>query len=1587
MDRDFTVQVPEPQPSTLNESTGGSRAAQNPSNAANQTQVNITASTSHTPQGGSGVVQTQTPAGEGTVTRWFFKPVIDHPHDFFCVKKSSPPVKAGIAQRFAKMTLWDDDKGLKVGPNTITIGISLGNMNVNCLESVTFSVGSGTPSYDSPEVISPQVIKDLSATSGSDVVMIELDRRLEVTIDNVQSLQINMEIVLATNKQPATNGDYVELHYLDLRAYDPHGSIKGPFSLPHLWSIKVDHEKGSDVTNTSQPAELSCFAISGNGNFVATLSVKGNYLQLDLWDLQLNDKSVVSQAGITGAEMDGDNYSEHRSPCAQSLIPLSLVNDHSFIPVLGMVDDSFTISVSWDGSMVALMIHTKQHINGTFQALKIDRNPEKTPASGLPVLTSLGPIAFNKLCPKLEAFCGFGKFHIKDQNRNNELFITCDGVSVDIYSVIGAWNHVRGIKLSVNSPIPNPKSLIDGLRGHYFGWLNEDDIVLICDLNSRIVSYSEEPYCSRVIFSSDGSKMVFQAGNTFTTRWTRSGTELSSATIPHNIIGGVDFAFLENDDRIIIPTGISNEHNGRGIPGVILDATNFSTVGMAYVPIARLQHLQSGGTHSQYLYTSSRSTLRLTSLKDVMDPPKLPSSYQCDRRCFTELSATEVLDDMLGESLDGPLSLTSGLTFSVKYLRVPSRRSQEPGLRSVSVWLSDGQGEPREVLLIPPIDTINIPKSDQQYDVAFDLPNLQMIVFTGTYVMVWRVPTTLDENFMLLLAWSTPISPIQTPGGDYSLLNEVAHCSHGHQYIRVLQNRNLVDTLRLHSDDAFGPYPSQFLNGIPVLVEMFSTGDSDFRQLVLSYIGRYLNRYSPGDDASIMFKICQNITQKNWMSTRTFLKALLDSEHGRWVPRPGLESNPIGQLLDRGDPKPSVGVSVPRAIDIAQIVIDYCIRMAKKEKDHQFISPVMGCLGKLVSLRRQRSDVVSEILQKLAFIPARKQSFVIDRAIIPRSAGLSPRPIYDCRNPVLHLDRTSLSTEHVPQNDNFTRDLFVASFEMLWHVSVEQSDPPSRIPPRLPKLILECIKQTQAKISMHRRSLEYIVLYIAMGLPDNMTVGMFFSAMRLFYGATSTVKYHDFALESLDNPAIAALIEYKWNTFGFIYWFSRFLLQCIYYILVLVAVFVQVYSEQQEQLLGVFIAITVMACYFLILESVYNWMDIIVFSLPSAGSVCQILNITIEGADYNTSTLSFSVLFIFLHFLFELRVNKMVCHFVTIITGIIGGIRLFFIVFAAGILAFTIAILHLIRACPSGTCDQSGVKFPRHFFGAISSTYFFMGGIWDPVSDELSGDDWSIHIMMIFYFFFTTILLLNVLISFINNAFNVADETWQLVWVENRMQYVVAAERIFCAFPEYRKQRQDYFPEEIYYSATFHEVKAYTDKYPSSDMADQPTQPEEKSKPSKEVSVAKTTVPVTCNNAVAGQRTENWQNPTQQSYLRSEQQQQLIEQRNTIRELKNETQQSRQQLNELKEQLTRQQQSFDEQTKESQRQMTLLQDTLHQQFAALRDALSAAPGVRPRSAPEPTPFAGAPNQSWSNIGTTHHNSGEQDEDDTEFSIL
>jgi hypothetical protein len=56
------------------------------------------------------------------------------------------------------------------------------------------------------------------------------------------------------------------------------------------------------------------------------------------------------------------------------------------------------------------------------------------------------------------------------------------------------------------------------------------------------------------------------------------------------------------------------------------------------------------------------------------------------------------------------------------------------------------------------------------------------------------------------------------------------------------------------------------------------------------------------------------------------------------------------------------------------------------------------------------------------------------------------------------------------------------------------------------------------------------------------------------------------------------------NTIGFKYWLFRFIFQCCFYLLVLTAVFSQVYKESYDPMTGVFIAIVAMSGILLLLE-------------------------------------------------------------------------------------------------------------------------------------------------------------------------------------------------------------------------------------------------------------------------------------------------------------------------------------------------------------------------------------------------------------------
>ncbi|KAI1286536.1 hypothetical protein EDD11_000295, partial [Mortierella claussenii] len=226
----------------------------------------------------------------------------------------------------------------------------------------------------------------------------------------------------------------------------------------------------------------------------------------------------------------------------------------------------------------------------------------------------------------------------------------------------------------------------------------------------------------------------------------------------------------------------------------------------------------------------------------------------------------------------------------------------------------------------------------------------------------------------------------------------------------------------------------------------------------------------------------------------------------------------------------------------------------------------------------------------------------------------------------------------------------------------------------------------------------------------------------------------------------------------------------------------------------------------------YNITGLLAYFLPMVASIDQLVVIMMTDLNGNARLLSFSVLAVFVNMLYELRVIKMVCKYVTIIQRAVAEILAFFIIFGVGIATFTIAILHVLHACPVDTCTRDPDSgYPTQFFGALTSTFFFMAGRFGPINDELSSQDWGFHVMMIFCYLFTNIVMMNVLISLFSMTFIKGDDCWRLTWIDCRLRYIESAENMSYHVQGFR-ETHDYFPKEIYYTADPLKVTAFHER-------------------------------------------------------------------------------------------------------------------------------------------------------------------------------
>ncbi|KAG0031570.1 hypothetical protein BGZ81_000982 [Podila clonocystis] len=572
-----------------------------------------------------------------------------------------------------------------------------------------------------------------------------------------------------------------------------------------------------------------------------------------------------------------------------------------------------------------------------------------------------------------------------------------------------------------------------------------------------------------------------------------------------------------------------------------------------------------------------------------------------------------------------------------------------------------------------------------------------------------------------------------------------------------------------------------------------------------------------------------------------FVKGLLNTSNGDWIPREDIDLNPIRRAIEaRNGP-------------LVEAFIEYCIKHAKKYHP-AYLMPAVQCL---TELSERYPAILGDMFRRASYVPAHNHSYIASHAVIANHQyrktlksyfafwnyfkDVSPytksNNINDYAKPVLHLRSQlpfrSANFFHVLNIETSMRESRPNEFPLKPELSEEDERRRNRAGEFSHKIYVSPFP----KLSMYG--------------PYQSWQGLFGDPAR---SAFSEIAGQDY----FDSPAMIAMLEFKWHKFGFYRWLRRFFLVLVFFILfvILTAKQTEIFSGDKDTVFSpvdaknrymsewrpVFWTTIGFGCVLLFLEflqfragprkylrSPYNYFDLLAYTLPIIG--CGLFLSTkigtideVSGVDegpHQIWVMSFAVLALYLNILFELRVVRQLGVVVNIILNITRRTFWFLLIFGLFLLAFTHALLHLLHTGHGNiNCDNPKEckyeytdGFPPTPAAALSAVYFFLAGRYDPVADEFVGDksSTSFHIMMVFFFFFTAIMLLNILIALMNDAYNESKDEGQLAWLKQWSE-VIAEIEIISMTPSDR-QNCNYFPDYIYYGASEQEAELYESKY------------------------------------------------------------------------------------------------------------------------------------------------------------------------------
>ncbi|KAF9397144.1 Transient receptor putative cation channel sub V member 1 [Mortierella sp. AD011] len=542
-------------------------------------------------------------------------------------------------------------------------------------------------------------------------------------------------------------------------------------------------------------------------------------------------------------------------------------------------------------------------------------------------------------------------------------------------------------------------------------------------------------------------------------------------------------------------------------------------------------------------------------------------------------------------------------------------------------------------------------------------------------------------------------------------------------------------------------------------------------------------------------------------TSNPFTKAILLT--GDWIPREDLTWNPIQQAIEVENH------------EIVNDLVNSCIDNAKT-RHPAYLTLTIGVLDKL---KTRYPSLTSKIFSEASYIKVKNKAYISTNAIVAKppyqlwKSKSTHWSEYD--NPVFCI-QTQLPFQTIKPKSFIDRLL----------ESIMQPERTKSFPENQGESNTLGNKKTQQ--SLHTSNERCYDIYV---VP--------FSKLSTYSASGKDIsKFTEIAGTSLlDNPAMVATLQFKWYKFGMVRWAARFSLVFAFSLLFIIITIAQInaVTDDERYLTGwdnvVYAVISLggvcllfeiwqfMWDWKMYLSSPYNYLDLASFGLPILG--CMEFLIDSQGdhlvqGPHLIWWISFALLAVYVNVMFELKVFRPLGIAVHIILNIARRIIWFMAVFAITLIAFTHAFMHITHTrknkCLNLTgeeqsqCEALESKYPKNFT-ALFSTFFFIAGIYDPLSNDLdpnSDTGYSFRILLSLFIFFTVILLMNVLIAIMNDGYSESRDEGQSTWLKQWSEVIVDAE----LFMMRRSTRQNkyFFPDYIYYAARPQDVEDYERK-------------------------------------------------------------------------------------------------------------------------------------------------------------------------------